>query len=59
MADVIGTAFLDNDKREIPQDQPGLALAARVTLLLANQNDGVKNPRRTQKRTNNPVLCPV
>jgi hypothetical protein len=54
-----GVTFLDSDKRETPQDHPGLALAVCVTFLFAVQKNREKNDRRTQKRTDDPVLCPV
>ena len=57
--DMVGVIFLDNNKREIPHDHPGLSMAAHVTLLFADQKNGDKNARRTQKRTDDPVLCPV
>jgi hypothetical protein len=58
--DLLGVIFLlDKDHRETPQDHPGISLAAWVTLLFANQKNRNKNPRRTQKRTGDPVLCPV
>jgi hypothetical protein len=58
--DVLGVVFLDKDHRETPQDHPGMSLAACVTLLFADQKKHDKNARgRTQKRTNDPVLCPV
>jgi hypothetical protein len=58
-ADMIGVIFLDKGKREIPQEHPGIALAAHVTLLFADQKDRHKKARRTQKRTDDPVHCPV
>jgi hypothetical protein len=57
--DMVGVIFLDDDHREIPQDHPGIALAVYVTLLFADQKNRDKNARRTQKRTDDPVLCPV
>ena len=54
-----GVTFLDVNKREIPQSHPGLAFAVYVTLLFADQKNGDKNARRTQKRTDDPVMCPV
>jgi hypothetical protein len=57
--DMLGVVFLDKDHRETPQDHPGISLAACVTLLFAGQKNRDKNARRTQKRTNDPVLCPV
>jgi hypothetical protein len=57
--DVVGVVFLDRDHREIPQDHPGVALAVCVALLFADQKNRDKNARRTQKRTDDPVLCPV
>ena len=57
--DMLGLTFLDNNKLEIPQDHPGLALAVYVTFLFADQKNGDKNARRAQKRTDNPILCPV
>jgi hypothetical protein len=58
--DMNGVTFLDSNKREIPQhDHPGIALAADVTLLFADQKNRDKNARRSQKRTDDPVLCPV
>ena len=57
--DMLGLTFLDNNKLEIPQDHPGLALAVYVTFLFADQKNRDKNARQTQKRTNNPVLCTV
>jgi hypothetical protein len=57
--DMAGIIFLDNDEQEIPQSHPGIALAARVTTLFADQKNRHKNARRTQKRTDDPVLCPV
>jgi hypothetical protein len=58
--DMVGVIFLDRDHREILQDHPGVALAACVTLLFADQKNRDKNAWRTQKRTNDPrVLCPV
>jgi hypothetical protein len=59
IVDMIGVIFLDSDKREIPQNHPGISLAAHVTLLFADQKNRDKNARRTQKRTDDPVLCPV
>ena len=57
--DMDGVIFLDDRKREIPHDHPGIALAAHVTLRFADQKNRDKNARRTQKRTEDPVLCPV
>ena len=57
--DMRGVKFLDASKREIPQNHPGLAFAVYVTLLFADQKNGDKNARRTQKRTDDPVMCPV
>jgi hypothetical protein len=57
--DMLGVVFLDKDHRETPQDHPGISLAAYVTLLFADQKNRDKNARRTQKRTDDPVLCPV
>jgi hypothetical protein len=57
--DMNGVTFLDSNKREIPHDHPGIALAAHVTLLFADQKNRDKNARRSQKRTDDPVLCPV
>jgi hypothetical protein len=54
-----GITFLDPDKREIPQDHPGLEMAAHVTFLFVDQKNKDKNARCSQKRTNNPALCPV
>ena len=59
MVNMVGAIFLDNNKREIPQDHPSLAMAAHVTLFFADQKNGVKKARRTQKRTDDPVLCPL
>ena len=60
MVDMLGVlTFLDDSKREIPQDHPGLAFAVYVTFLFADQKNGDKNARRAQKRTDNPILCPV
>jgi hypothetical protein len=58
-AGMIGLIFLDKDKREIPQEHPGIALAGHGTLPFADQKNRHKNARRTQKRTDDPVLCPV
>ena len=57
--DMRGVTFLDINKREIPQSHLGLAFAVYITLLFADQKNGDKNARRTQKRTNDPVMCPV
>ena len=57
--DMLGVTFLDREKREIPHDHPGLTLAVFVTFLFADQKNGEKNDRRTQERTDDPVLCPV
>jgi hypothetical protein len=54
-----GVTFLDSQKREIAHDHPGIALAAHVTLLFQDQKNRDKNARRSQKRTADPVLCPV
>jgi hypothetical protein len=51
--------FLDSKKREMPHDLPGLALAACVTLIFEDQKNREKNDKRSQKRTEDPVLCPV
>ena len=59
MADVHSAAFPDNNKRDIPQDHPGIALAAHVTLLFVDQMSRDKSAWRTQKRTDDPILCPV
>ena len=66
MVDMRGMTFLDNNnnnnnnnKREIPQNHPGLTLAVYFTFLSATQKNGDKNARQTQKRTDDPVLCPV
>ena len=48
MVDMLGVTFLDNNKCEIPQDCPSLALAIYVTLLFADQKKGGKNIRRAQ-----------
>jgi hypothetical protein len=57
--DMAGVTFLDRDKRETPHEHPGLSLAVCVTFLFADQKNREKNDRRTQKRTDDPVLCPV
>jgi hypothetical protein len=54
-----GVVFLDSKKREIPQSHPGLALAAHVTLTFEDQKNRTKNDKRSQKRTDDPALCPV
>ena len=54
-----GVTFLDINKQEIPHSHPGISLAVHVTLLFANKKNRDKNARRSQKRTNDPVLCPV
>jgi hypothetical protein len=54
-----GVTFLDKEKRIIPHDHPGLAMAAHVTYLFVDQKNKDKNCRRTQGRTDDPVLCPV
>jgi hypothetical protein len=54
-----GMIFLDSEKREIPQDHPGLEMACHVTYLFVDQKNKDKNARRSQKRTGDPVLCPV
>ena len=59
MVGMLGVTVLDNNKREILQDCPGLALAVYVTFLFADQKNGGKNAWRIQKRTDDPVLCPV
>jgi hypothetical protein len=46
-----GITFLDPDKREIPQDHPGLEMAAHVTFIFVDQKNKDKNARRSQKRT--------
>ena len=57
--DMHGVTFLDNHKREIPQDLPGISLATCVTLLFADHKNRDNNARRTHQRTDDPVLCPV
>ena len=47
MVDMCGVTFLDINKRERPQDHPGVALAVYVTFLFANQKNGDKDARRT------------
>ena len=42
-ADMCGLTSLDSNKREIPQDHPGLALVVYVTFLFADQKNGDKN----------------
>jgi hypothetical protein len=57
--DMLGVLFLDKDHRETPQDHPGISLAVCVTLLFADQKNRDKDARRTQRLTDDPVLCPV
>jgi hypothetical protein len=57
--DMAGVTFLDRDKREMPHEHPGLTLAVCVTFLFADQKNQEKNDRRAQKRTDDPVLCPM
>ena len=54
-----GITFLDKEKQEIAHDHPGLAMAEHVTYLFVDQKNKDKNARRSQKRTADPVLCPV
>jgi hypothetical protein len=54
-----GVTFLDRDKRETPHEHPGLSLAVCVKFLFADQKNREKNDWRSQKRTDDPVLCPV
>jgi hypothetical protein len=57
--DMLDIVFLDKDHRETPQDHPGISLAIYVTLLLSHQKNRDKGARPTQRRTDDPVLCPV
>ena len=43
--DMHGVTFLDNNKREMPQNHLGLALAVYVTFLFADQKNGDKDAR--------------
>jgi hypothetical protein len=54
-----GATFLDSNKRETPHDHPGLALSAHVTHTFEDQKNRDKKDRRSQKRTDDPALCPV
>jgi hypothetical protein len=45
--------------KTVPQDHPGISQAVYVTLRFADQKNRDKDARRTQRRTDDPVLCPV
>jgi hypothetical protein len=59
MVSMNGVTFLDSNTRETPHDHPGLALSAHVILTFEEQKNREKNDRRSQKRTDDPALCPV
>ena len=56
--DLGGVTFLDNNKQEIPQNYPGLAIAVYVTFLFADQENGKpKNEVTTLFCVQSPTSC--
>jgi hypothetical protein len=52
--------FYDGTKIEVPHSTPDLSLRAHfVSITFESQKTAQKNQTRTQRRTNNPILCPV
>ena len=55
-----GIRFFSQDFRVIPQDHPDLLeLAVYVWVLFEDQKNRLKRDSRTQKKTRDPLLCPV
>jgi hypothetical protein len=54
-----GLIFWNAQKNIIPHHRLGLATAIYLTLIFVNQKNKQKMDARTQKRTNDLVLCPV
>jgi hypothetical protein len=54
-----GVTFLHSNERETPHDHPGLPLSAHDTLTFEDQMNREKSDRGSQKRTDDPALCPV
>jgi hypothetical protein len=53
-------AFRDRKKRPVSQDDPYLLTKAEyVTVCFVNQKNGMKNEKRTQRKTGKKWLCPV
>jgi hypothetical protein len=54
-----GIIFRDRNKQVVPHDSPDLAEAEHVSLTFEDQKNNEKNDTRSQRRTDDPILCPV
>ena len=52
-------SFFDVDLKQLPKNASSLLSAEFVTITFTNQKNNHKGETRTQKRTGDPVLCPV
>jgi hypothetical protein len=57
--DLKGITFRDRYKQEVPHSSPQLHEAEYVSFTFVNQKNNEKNDTRSQRRTNDDVLCPV
>jgi hypothetical protein len=58
--DLAGIVFRTKNNAVIAHDNPRLLeLAEYVTITFVNQKNGIKMDSRTQRRTKDPILCPV
>jgi hypothetical protein len=56
---LLGLIFRDHRKRVIPHCHPGLSMAVYITVVFVSQKNHKKMDKRTQRRTTDPILCPV
>jgi hypothetical protein len=57
--DLLGMTFRDRYKKEVPHDSADLRQAEYVSYNFVDQKNKEKNDTRSQRRTSDPVLCPV
>jgi hypothetical protein len=56
---LLGLIFRDHCKRVISHCHPGLSIAVYITVVFVSQKNHRKMDKRTQRRTSDPILCPV
>ena len=54
-----GCTFRCKNKREIPHSAKHLHTAEYITITWKDQKNGIRMDSRTQRRTSDPILCPV
>lgn len=57
--DLDGCTFRCKNKREIPHSSKHLHTAEYITITWKDQKNGIRMDSRTQRRTGDPILCPV